>query len=155
MTVPNLAESDTVLEAWYDAVTTGINTVGPVSWTPDADMFRQNGATIAITSARCWYVAQDNGLLIVHLAASVNGVGGAGTAMDWKLPIPLLDAADCGGTMHYLDNGTAYRSGTIRGETTTRVRGYIDNQAAAFGVLPNIAAAVADTFRVTVHGRWA
>jgi hypothetical protein len=156
MTVPSLDEGDEITDEYVDAVTSGVNTMGPVTFTPDADTFRQNNANVALLAGgRYWYVKHDNGLLVVHFGATINAAGTAGTSMDWKLPVALLNADDAGGTFHYLDNGTAYRSGTIRALSTTRVQGFIDNQAGPFGQLPNVQAAAGDTFRITVHGRWA
>lgn len=112
------------------------------------------GGTVAGTVTRSLSTKRPDGTFWAMMEWVATAAGTAGNAITISTPYTMQNASDIGGTIVFLDSGTAYRFGGAFRLSTTAFRVMLDNRTAALGIDPAITLAIGDTMYITVTGTY-
>jgi hypothetical protein len=120
---------------------------GRVDWTPTVTQ----GVGIGLTVNRGWYVQRPDGTWLAKAKVTCTSAGTAGQIIQIGTPFTMADAADSGGSIVLLDNGTAFRVGNLGEDTTTTAAMYREGDGGKFSAVQLVAG---DILRFTMTGSY-
>jgi hypothetical protein len=129
------------------AIEQRVSDPGRVDWTPTVTQ----GVGITLTVNRGWYSKRSDGTWEAKAKVTCTSAGTAASIIQIGTPFTMANAADVGGTIILLDNGTAFRVGNLGEDTTTTAAMYREGDGGKFSA---VTLAPGDILRFTMTGTY-